>query len=159
METSQSLRSAQNKVIEAFDAGEPIDCPCCGQLVKKYPYNMGGIYIKQLTYLVEVGDWVKGTDMIFNTVGGWRKYSFLRWWNVAIEDEGYFKSTLLGVKFLQGKSKIPKTIFLFNNKLIGTSREQIFVDQCCDEHFDFSELMNPDRAKKCLMDTPPNFWD
>ena len=90
------------------------------------------------------GGWVKGTDLIFNTVGGYRKYAFLRWWRLATEDNGYFKATPLGRDFINGRALIPRTIVLFNNTLIATSEDDLVkVHQCLLEYFNFDELMDP----------------
>tara|TARA_R110000803_G_scaffold170254_1_gene233272 strand:- start:29 stop:484 length:456 start_codon:yes stop_codon:yes gene_type:complete len=144
MHEIDTVAEAREFIKTHFDDGQMVVCPCCTQKVKKYAYNMGSIYIQQLTHLVLDGGWVKGTDLIFNTVGGYRKYAFLRWWRLATEDNGYFKATPLGRDFINGRALIPRTIVLFNNTLIATSEDDLVkVHQCLLEYFNFDELMDP----------------
>ena len=109
---------------------------------------MGEIYIQQLAHLEMVGGWVKGTDLIFHTVGGYRKYGFLRWWGVAVMDDGYLSITELGQDFLKNKACIPRTIVLFNNTLVGTSdNDLVYISDCLEEFFDFNKLMDPSNVR------------
>ena len=80
----KTLYDARQELEQRKKEGVKSICPCCTQNVKLYPYNMGEIYIQQLAHLEMVGGWVKGTDLIFHTVGGYRKYGFLRWWGILV---------------------------------------------------------------------------
>jgi|TARA_R110000822_G_C14946169_1_gene454324 hypothetical protein len=138
-----TIEEARHKLFKLFKVGESQTCPCCKQHVKLYRYKLNNRQVQQLLKLAQESDWVLGTDLIFSTVGDWRKYSFLRWWGLATESKGYYRITRLGREFLRRRTTIPKYIYLYNNTLHDTSTEQVFVEDANKEFFDYDELMKP----------------
>lgn len=56
-------------------------------------------------------------------------------------NSGYFKPTPAGVDFFLGKSPAPRHAFIYNQKVIALSEEQITIHEALGVKFDYDALM------------------
>lgn len=132
---------------------EGIDCPCCGQFVKRYQYSLNvsiGLTLIKMYKLHKQGvEWVHVNTQIKPTSGGY--FSLGKWWDLieqrskGPEDDkrvsGYWRLTKRGEQFVLGAIDVPKYVEVFDNKRLGFSSDLVQIKQCIGKKFSYSELM------------------
>lgn len=140
-----------------------IDCPCCDQFCKRYERQIFStiaialISLYRLTRRFPDEEW-------FHVV---RVYEEARQFNVPIHggelaktagwgliDErnkdadddtrrtsGFWKLTEAGKLFVEGKSRVPKYAYSYNNVVEKFSDETVTISDCLKKRFNYSELM------------------
>jgi hypothetical protein len=139
-------------------------CPCCGLYVKEYHRRINSAMVWSLSLIYE---WYKKNDPTLKswmlpeeymkeisglpmTVvrGDWTK--LVHWKLIerqkSIRNDssyhvGHYRITQKGIDFLKGKISVPKTIVLFNAKLLRMSSETCTVNNCLNKHFNYNKLM------------------
>jgi hypothetical protein len=139
---------------ENFEEG--IECPCCGQRVKRYARNLYSTQAYCLIRLYRITE-LEGEDFyhwrkLIENVGGSLGEDFpkLRFWGLIREADtrtldrnasGYWKITQKGKDFVLGIISVPKKVYIFNNKFRGFSDDTITIQQALKDKFDYRELM------------------
>jgi len=136
-----------------------VACPCCGQFVKKYSRSITGamavglihIYKKDTFSFIHVENYLKDIPNLPASIRG--DISKLRFWGLIQKESGiradgssrngFYKITHKGAEFVEGRFKVHKHIFLYNNKFLGEDLNSplITITQCLGKKFDYQELM------------------
>lgn len=151
--TKQStIAEAKRFLRENFDDG--CDCPACGQLVKKYKYNINasiGVTLIEMWKLHQKGsEWVHVNSEIRPLSGGY--FSLAQQWNliegkqtseegVTKRVSGYWRLTPRGNNFVNDRITVPKYVEIYDGKVVGWSDEQIGIEDCLGKKFHYAELM------------------
>lgn len=134
MTTTTTLEEAISVVEGALATGEMINCPCCGQTVKMYGRTIHATMWQSLLIIYaaeaeginakDIGQKLTGTDC--------RDYPILRFWNLIEQDDGtkHWHITLEGQEFIEGKTKIPKYVYIYNTRPHHFSEELMDASQC-----------------------------
>lgn len=158
-----TLVAAQERLAANIESGT--SCPCCGQFAKLYARNLNkgmagamvGIFLMSRQ---KAGDWVhvnreiignsRLPDFVTNGAKS-RDFSVLRFWGLIEErinidkvtrTSGQWKLTEHGVGFVLGRSKVHKTVVVYNNQAIGFSGDMVDVSECLgSESFRYDEIM------------------
>lgn len=126
-------------------------CPCCGQHVQIYQRKLTTTMARRLM------DFYKGTAELAPQ-GGWlhiRKdlndgkspdgeYGQLRFWGLLEKHPkkaGVWRLTDEGARFVEGRSTVPRSIFVFNGVLLGRSDDQTTIRAALADKFDYDEMM------------------
>lgn len=92
-------------------------CPVCDQMIKIYVRPITIHMAKQLERLYYATGPIYAQDLQADKNGNERKYSLLRWWDLAQGDgNGNWEITDFGRAFIEGKVSVPERVYLFNNK-------------------------------------------
>jgi hypothetical protein len=75
----------------------------------------------------------------------------LHWWGLVerkskdkthkAKFSGIWRSTQLGREFAQGEVRVPKKVFTYRGNVEGTSPEEVSINECFKEVFDYEEVM------------------
>ena len=134
-----SLNSARDYVQEALTTGEMIDCPCCGQTVKKYRRKIYGQMLDALKHLNKVNI---ETGNVLSKMGGGGEYAKLEYWGLIGKlSNGDWSITTKGQKFLSEELRIPKYVYVFNRQIFGFSDDNLISVNEVEKQFDVSELL------------------
>lgn len=157
----EPLEEAQRLMID--DMANGVECPCCGQNVKVYRRNINSGMAATLiwlvrTYLSNGRNWIKIKDGPRYVVNS-REIGKLRHWNLVKlqpmdgstdeldEDKktsGMWKPTKHGGDFAMNKGRLPKYVYLYNNKIAGFGKKLISIVDALGKKFSYSELMAGD---------------
>ena len=138
----ESLGEAIQHLQAHLDEG--VKCPCCGQFAKRYKRSLYKGYIQWLIWLIQVtgkgAEWadVRNTPPHLARNGDYAK---LQWWGF-VESQGkrsrMWKPTREGFWFVQGKIRVPKYAFVYDNVVEGYSPETVSVVEALGERgFDY----------------------
>lgn len=152
MSTGVLLKDAQSEMVKKLKAGT--ECPCCGQFAKMYKLTISAGMARALIWICQQSGperaWVaveeKGPRWLLRS----RSHAKLRHWNLLERREnlstkkrhsGIYRPSIEGQLFVEGKLRVFKNRWLYNNKCRGADGEQISIEDCLGEPFDFSKLM------------------
>ena len=133
--------------------GRSLMCPLCDQRMQRYKRSINRKMVDALfrlykKNLLEDGRWVPVQEIY--TKGSSGDYAKLRFWGLteAIDKRhafknsvGYWRITVLGKLFAEGKTTIAKYAIVYNNKFVGFQGDLINVASCFGENFNYAELM------------------
>jgi len=147
---------AEAKIFLRENWEEGINCPCCGQLVRKWRHSINSsiarTLIKMLLVETKTGNrWVH----IMNQIGITTMYSIATYWDLIepleypkidslLDDKkssGMWFLTEKGKLFVKGFITIPKYVNVFDHKLVGTEGKEVFIQDCLGKKFSYNELM------------------
>lgn len=157
------VSAARALVMDARYAKDGISCPCCEQFAKVYRRSITLTEVKVLARLFNAARkadssaptsvWVKiGAGGTVHTRGG--DYAKARYWGLLEEREGkradgskragYWRITELGIEFLLGAARLPRYVWIYNNRLVprpaGAGNKTISVYDVA-KAFDFRSIM------------------
>lgn len=113
--------------------GKALICPCCDTHAMIAKHKVTPTMAHQLTMLGNNGPMTHHELQLGNN-GRWRLYSLLRFWGLVGKNEmGEWYLTDCGRQFVAGKVRIPKHVFIYDNKAIGFSDEQRTFSECYEE--------------------------
>jgi hypothetical protein len=146
---SDSLTVAQAQALIALHSHEGSQCPCCGQRVQLYERRTTSDQAAWLIRLVRLheehdrsiyySDVDIGLEQILR-LGG--RYSRLQHAGLIVSPaRGYWIPTDLGVAFAAGRASIPRSIYLYDGRLIAVSEERVTVSDCLSDHFSYEDLL------------------
>lgn len=139
------------------NADKGYNCPCCGQLCKRYYRKFNANMALALIVLYRNMD--KGfihlenllADKGFKRCGDasyLRHYKLIEAMDKPREDgskrNGHYKITGLGIMFVEGKSTVQNTYIIYNNKHEGFEGPEISIVDALGKKFDYRELMDGD---------------
>lgn len=141
------LRAARRFVEE--NAGDGVNCPCCGRLVKEYRRKLNAGMAATLVWLV--GEWER-TGRAYVDVQRQaparilrsREIGKLRHFGLVAQKEGasaLWMPTVRGVDFVRGKNRLLSHVILRDNVFQQFDGALISIEEALGEKFDFNELM------------------
>lgn len=144
------LSEAKQLLRDNWETG--LACPCCGQLVKKYPRKLttsmavGLISLYQLAgFSTSIPIHIKRIKMVN---GG--EFAQLRRWGLIREvknddnhkrTSGLWLITQRGVEFVNDKIAVPMYCDTYNGKTLGFSEETTTIKQALGNRFNYAEMM------------------
>jgi hypothetical protein len=153
-----TLEEAQKYLKENWEKG--VDCPCCGRLVKLYPYNLNANACVSLIWIYRLGKeetdgWVhvqrKFTE-VFGRNATAMSYITLKHWDfiepqASNEDpdknaSGLWRITARGKQFLKGSMRVSKTAMVYKDNVREFRGESINIHEALTVKFSYDELMN-----------------
>ncbi len=143
----QSLRDAQQDVLECLEMGDGCDCPLCGRGVKAYHRKLAPVIVARL--IVLVGEYLKSKTwepIPTEPEGKNPQFLNLEYWGFitvaeSTDGEPVVKPTREGYDFVRGKTSVPSHVFFFNNKRVGRSEIEVDVRGALEGRYDYDELM------------------
>ena len=141
-----------NKFLDdLLEGGKPWHCPTCGRFTKVYRRKLNSTVAKQLIHLYKSGGdkeflhskyFVNGTGSGDLTKGKYFKLiESASNYDKGKKNSGLWRLTQLGIDFVLGSSKIPKYIFIFNDKVQGVSQIEVGIQESLGEKFNYQQLM------------------
>jgi len=152
-----TLVEAKDWLRDRVDKGAT--CPCCNRKAKVYRRKINSgmawvlirIYRQTLLGRVVGAGWVHIHDIFEGYGQKHRDWSTLRHWGL-IEGykrgrdpkrlgAGYWRVTKEGKLFAGGLSRVPLYLRVYDNRVLGPSRETVSVQEALGSAFDYDELM------------------
>jgi hypothetical protein len=141
-----------NKYLE-----DGIKCPCCGQLCKMYKRTLNAQMARALIWLVfkfeKEKRWynINEFPLIQGRHGG-GDFAKLSFWDLINEKKkdntdgdkrtsGFWMPSQLGISFVNQESRVPRQVYLFDNKVYGWSYDTITIRDALGNKFSYHELM------------------
>jgi hypothetical protein len=163
--SSPGLRETRKQLNERLMAGEQFGCPACDQNCKVYKRKLNSGMAAALCWMVKEysGDWINVPESAPRFVLVTKEYATLRHWGLVekmpcdsgLEDEadqavvaasgvtGMWRPTNRGIEFVNRRLRVPRHVFLYNNRLLRFSDEDTDIVEALGDHFDYEELMRP----------------
>ena len=155
-----TLQDAKERLFSELGAGTT--CPCCGQYARLYKRKLNRTMAKGLVWLVRASGpgglaWVDygaiGPRWLQKTGG---TLATLEHWGLieakpnrtdpAKRCSGIWRPRAEGVRFVKGEVRVPAKVHLYNNAIMGWSKETVNIEEALGEPFDYQEMMNEDRT-------------
>lgn len=139
---------------------EGLECPCCGQFVKKYNRKVHSTMALCLIHLYRihklswadtqyhhVRDIVKGISS--TGTGDFSKFKYFGLIKEMPKDykdlkkrtSGFWGITSKGIDFVERRITIPARVQLYNTKVVGFDEQQVDIVEVLGEKFNYQELM------------------
>lgn len=147
------LSEARMWVNKGRDKG--VTCPCCDQFAKIYNRKLNTAMARTLIsvsqYFEQGGqdDYLHIEKYLARRTRATDFYK-LKFWGI-IESKplingtvscGMWKVTPLGFDFVHRRCTVPKRAAIYNDELLGFSKDHTDIVESLGEYFDYSELMN-----------------
>lgn len=160
MDLLHSLREKWRLAIE----GEGSHCPVCDRWGRIYPRGINKTMAHSLLWLCSAKKNEDGWVDVPTDGPKWllrsNQLPTLRWWDLVESCEnddpkkkssGMWRPTQKGIDFAMGKILVNKKVFTYKGEVEGKSDEMTSIEECFDDVFDYSEIMNsyfPERQRK-----------
>lgn len=149
--TITTLKEAQEVLKNGWKDANGVQCPCCGQKVKRYKRKLNSSMTRNLISLV-LRNRVLGTHVHVSELADRNVTDFaqLRRWQLIAEtvvdedgkkNSGYWTPTELAKDFVYGRVVVPKYAYIYNNKTLGLSEETTTIKEALGSKFNYKELM------------------
>lgn len=156
MNNAKTLKEAKKYLRDNFEKG--VDCPCCGQFVKKYNRKITSSMAYGLLLLsklspekkwIHVDEIVKISAISHKAIADFPKFKY--WGLIIASDEqredgskrnGMWMITDKGRDFVNGVVKIPSRVLIYNSKFIGFDGDDVTIQEILGEKFNYRELMD-----------------
>lgn len=143
-----SITDARTRVMEEVCGNHnQVVCPVCDGLVKEYKRklhsSMALFLIKLIKQHDTTNDWVH-TREIFQGEKAATDGSYLVHWGLVEKRphrNGYYKPTTKGRLFAGNFLRVPRQVYLLNNKVQGWSAKTTSITEALGDKFDYNELM------------------
>lgn len=130
-----------------------IVCPCCNQFTKIYrrPITSAMAYglilftkhcQKSVPFneYTHIENFFKSIPNLPASIRG--DFPKLRYWGlIEMGEHGYYRLTNQGVSFTDNNLNVPSHILLYNNKFYGFEGEDVNIQKCLKNKFDYKKLM------------------
>ena len=155
----ESLTEARQFLKENWENG--CECPVCKQFVKKYhrPITSAMAYVLILIYqyfkehnkeeCLHIEEFLKKKQNVSPAVRG--DFPKLRFWNLiegrkerrkdGSNRNGYWSITSQGIDFVENRTKVFRSISLYNNHFFGFNGDKISIQEALKDRFNYKELM------------------
>lgn len=138
---------------------EGVDCPACGQLVKKYRRKLNSGMARCLITMLRAeqdGYAEDGWISVNRVLAQYRisamatEYSKLAGWGLiesrgdrtnAAKSAGMWRVTQDGQYFARRQLEVPKYVYVFDGRFLGTDGEPTDIVAALGSHFNYHELM------------------
>ena len=152
----ETLDEAREFIADGMFTPGGVPCPCCEQNVKLYPRKLNSGMASMLLYIWRAtqeghGPWIHVSHHFLeqkkNAVA--QEYSKLRFWGLLEEQvdgagkrvPGVWRITDKGIDFAEDRITVPRTAFVFNNKVWAMSEDTTDIKTALGDKFDYDELM------------------
>ena len=127
-------------------------CPCCDQMVKIYRRKVSGVAARDLIKFSRTsadGEYRHISKIQLASGGG--DFAKLQLWGLVEEElnfdtgkrtSGMWCITKKGRDFVAGNVHVPKYILIYNGKFLGFDGDQVTIEECLGNNFNYSELMS-----------------
>lgn len=139
------------------DADKGYNCPCCGQLCKRYFRKMNGNMCSVMITLFRKKRFGFVPIEEFMRVNGFQRcgdFSYLVHWGMmekmtgkrpdGSKNNGFYKLTDKGRQFVKQEITAPQTLVIYNGKVEGFEGPEISIIDALGKKFDYRELMGLD---------------
>lgn len=128
-------------------------CPCCERYAQVYKRKLSKPVVRQLYKLLSLGgdkNFIHASKLISPGVTGSGDLGKAKYWGLVEQkphhpDEkkssGFWKLTEMGVFFLNEEAYIRKTLYIYNDKIIKQSSEELLVSDIREAGFDYQKLL------------------
>jgi len=114
-------------------------CPCCAQPVKMYrrpitsamAIGLITLYKEKELNITHIEDFFKLCKELPSSIRG--DFPKLRYWDIielVSEQDGYYKITKKGERFVKGNEAVKSHVLLYNNKSYGLDGNLITINEC-----------------------------
>jgi hypothetical protein len=149
-----TLADARESVQRGLEKG--LACPCCNQFCKLYPRQIHSTIARGLIRFYRMSRGHPGEYMHVDRLCPDRKtsgdFAKLAMWKLIEEcpktpedtmrrTSGFWKLTEIGIAFIERKIRVPRVKFVYNDRIMGESQEQVDITDCLKERFNYAELM------------------
>jgi len=149
---------AQAKRVVEDGLVDGVECPCCGQLCKLYRRKLNSAMAASLIYLVRIhlrkafGEWTHVNELPIlqgRHAGG--DFAKLAYWGMILaapNDDpdkrcsGLWKASEHGVAFARNQIRVPRFVYIFDDRMHGSSDEQTSIIEALGDRFSYTELMD-----------------
>lgn len=142
-----TIAEAKKFLRDNFEKG--VDCPACGQLVRRWKHSLNSSIARTLIQMYNKGGYVH----IMNEIHLTTMYAIAAYWGLIeakehnITDDnkkasGEWKLTPKGEAFVENRITIAKYCYVFDHMVDGFSKEQVDIEQSLGKKFDYKELIN-----------------
>lgn len=141
---------AARRLVREF-AQQGITCPCCNQYVKVYRRKLTTMTAQALVLMYrQAGEgWVNLPALLGRKQADEAK---ARYWGLIQESEdvrddgskraGWWRLTELGVRFVQGRARVPKYALIYNSQLVYLDLgETVDIREALGTRFHYDDLM------------------
>ncbi len=140
--TDREAEEVRDEVFYKIKTGVALICPCCAQHAFLNSRKITSTMARQLRYLAENGA-TDSKDLQQSTSGAERLYALLRFWGLIdkVGDEGdVWNITPAGLAFVEGRITVAKYAFVYNNRCLKLSQEQVTFAQASKAKFSLPEV-------------------
>lgn len=154
----EPLNQARVKTGNAAQQKDGILCPVCGKLSKIYERPMLPAAARFLIELVKLDQRYQGNKWIKYDECGYsaRDYSHVEYFQLAQREpsdnrmgftesnkgaSGRWKPTSAGKLFVFGRNKVPRSLILYNSKVLGFSKTTISIQEAIGKGYNYGDLM------------------
>ena len=142
------LRDHWRKTIE--DVGGY--CPCCERWGKIYKRPLNSTMARSLMWLVNTphrGDgWTHVPDVAPTWLLRAPQLTSLSYWGLVVPfskeskllSSGLWKPTNNGIRFAHNELRVPKYVFLYNNRVLETTGEDVSIVECLGDKYDYNAI-------------------
>lgn len=146
-----SLADIKAWLFEPSRFAKGASCPCCAQFVKVYKRGFNRTMGRAIIWIAnqERGQWVDVARATPKELKSFRDWDKLMFWGLverrssdtaAKRASGYWRATALGLRFAEGKHRIPKYVKVYNGAWQGFEGVSVAITDIVDG-FDYGKLM------------------
>lgn len=129
-----------------------VECPSCGQFVKKYRRPINASWARSLIWMTRQGDrWIDVPKEAPRYVLSSREFAKLVHWDMIEErpnddkkkrTSGQWRVRPVGFAFARGEIVVPPAVWLYNNTFQGfCTKPQVSIRDVLKKKFDYEALM------------------
>lgn len=155
-----TLVEARTAYRSQLEGGASVECPCCERTGRIYRRKLNTGMARVLVRMYEVHHreqarepgkcWVHIHEVFGGRGQKHRDWPLLRLWGLVEprtkrtrteNARGWWRLTELGRAFVQGHTRAPAHVLVFDGERIGASDEHITIREALGSRFDYGELM------------------
>lgn len=146
--------AVRTEFLDALKQGEACDCPTCGRHAQIYRRKFHSSMALQLIRLYRLGGtahYIHASKLILPEVSGAGDFSKAKYWGLIhpqvpnsraeTKCSGNWMLSVAGLEFVQGRHRIPREVFVFDDEVQGQSAETISITEALAGKFNYHELM------------------
>lgn len=151
----KTLDEAREFIADGMMEPGGVDCPCCSQKVKLYSRHLNSGMARALIAIYHEEEHGKYFEVCKRLLANQSinamalEFSKLKFWELIEKSPsekgavtaGNWRITDRGVAFVEGLLEVPRTAFVFNNKLMAYSEDVTDINKALADKFDYEELM------------------
>lgn len=151
MSNFERMSEAKQYLRDNWENG--VDCPCCGQFVKKYKDPLNSSRALSLISLYnQSSGWGEHIHIskIKGASGSGGSFAQLKHWGLITDlvntdtkkrKSGMWEITDKGRAFVLNQIAVPKYMYRFDGKCLGFSEELVTISKALGTKFDYTKLM------------------
>ena len=151
-----TLKGARTTLLSQLEGGTPVECPCCKRTARIYRRKLNAGMARVLVRMVEIHArapmqlWIHIHDIFGGFGQKHRDWPLLKLWGLVEprtrktrteNARGFWRVTELGRAFVEGRTRAPAYVFVFDGEKTGSSDEVVTIREALGTKFDYRELM------------------